>query len=397
MAFSSKPWSTLCLLSLSVPALGFGSPFWFFSSAPDSTCPKGAECRKAAPCEIKEDACDKQKCEAKPCCETKTVTEVIKICEDPCHPTHCMWDAAISLGIGWRHDRIRQKISDHPATGAASWRSTYQDVSSVQGVLRFDGRIGNFLVNLEGDYAPNVGGNLHQNFKDPVDPALDTHFKFRKLNGYEADAMASIGYRLRFINGKHGRAYLVPQVGYRYSHQAYETYSQDDFVNRDLAAGNVRHFLQDQSPMHSEWFGPYIEARLSFIFWNHFHVDPYYQYYFLDYRARKKVALTSITIDPTLVGAPPTQQAVTKANLHNDNARGQSAGVDLFWQFENQFRLGAKGSWNTFETRNAKARVKVVTKTFATNPPVETTTLFKEDAHSHWTSYGFYVYGGYSF
>ncbi len=392
-----KRWSALYLLSLSIPALSFASPFWFFSSSPDSTCPKGAECRKAAPCEVKEDRCEKQKCEAKPCCTTKTVTEVIKICEDPCHPTHCAWDAALSLGIGYRHDRIRQKISNHTATGTPSWRSTYQDVSSVEGVLRFDARIHNFVLYVEGDYAPEVGGNLTQSFKNPVDPTLNTHFKFRKLNGYEADAMASIGYRLRFINSRDGQAFLVPGVGYRYSHQAYETYSQDDFVNRTLAAGNVRHSLQDQAPMHADWFGPYVEARLSFVFWNQFHIDPYYQYYFLDLRARKKVALTSITIDPTLVGAPPTQQVITKANIHNNSARGQSAGVDLYWQFKNQFRLGGKGSWNTFHTSDAKARVKVNQKTFATNPPVETTTLFKEDAHTHWTSYSFYLYGGYAF
>jgi hypothetical protein len=265
------------------------------------------------------------------------------------------------------------------------------------GVLRFDGRISNFLFGFEGDYAPETGGNIEQNLSFPATPSQNAHFKFRKLWGYEADAQATIGYRLEFINGRKGRAYLVPQVGYRYSHQAWETYSQDDYVNRNLNGGNARQFFQDQCPLHSEWFGPFIEARLSFIFWNHFHVDPYYQYHFLDYRARKRATMTTITINIDLPGALPNQQNMMKALVDNDSARGQSAGLDLFWQFENQFRLGAKGSWAMFETRKARGHLKSQVTTYATNPPVTTTNRYKEDAHTSWTTYSGYIYGGYSF
>lgn len=399
----NKPWSTLCLLSLSVPALGFGSPFWFFSSAPDTTCSKVDSCKKEkrAPEEMNkcEARCDELKCESpKACCVTKTVTDVITVCEDPCHPKHCNWDAALSFGIGYRHDNLDQKIRTHSSSAAAvNWKSHYEGVSSVMGVLRFDGRVSNFLFAFEGDYAPEVGANLNQSLSFPSNSAQNAHFKFRKLSGYEADAMASIGYRLEFINGKHGRAYLVPQVGYRYSHQAWETYSQDDYVNRALDGGNARQFLQDQCPMHSEWFGPFVEARLSFVFWNHMHVDPYYQYYFLDYRARKRATATTITIDDTLPGAISSQQNLMKALIHNDSARGQSAGVDLFWQFDNQVRLGAKGSWNMFETRKAKAHLKETVTTYGTNPPVTTVSHFKEEAHTGWTNYSIYLYAGYAF
>jgi hypothetical protein len=149
--------------------------------------------------------------------------------------------------------------------------------------------------------------------------------------------------------------------------------------------------------MHSEWFGPFIEARLSFVFWNHMHVDPYYQYHFLDYRARKRVAETSITLDPNVVGAPATQQQIRKAVIDNDSARGQSAGVDLYWQFNNRFRLGAKGSWIMFETHDARGHQKNTTTLLNTNPPVKTVSHFHEDAHAKWTSYSGYIYGGYSF
>lgn len=392
MAFN-KPWSTLCFLSLSVPALGFGSPFWFFSSAPDTTCSKAV--KHETKCESK---CEDLKCEApKPCCATKTVTEVIKVCEDPCHPTHCSWEAALSVGIGYRHDSLTQKTTPHSSSGIPSWKSKYRDISSVIGVLRFDGRVKNFLFAFEGDYAPETGANLMQDFNLSSNSASNMHYKFRKLTGYEADAWATVGYRLEFINGRHGKAYLVPQFGYRYSHQAWETYSQDDYTNRALNGGNVHNFMQDQCPMHSEWYGPFIEARLSFVFWDHFHVDPYYQYHFLDYRARKRASITSITIDTQIVGAVPTQQQLTKVNIDNDNARGQSAGLDLYWQFNNQFRLGAKGSWLMFETRDAKAHQKNTVTTFGSNPPVTTINNYSEDAHVSWTTYSGYIYGGYSF
>lgn len=390
----SKPWSTLCLLSLSVPALGIASPFWFFSSAPD-TCSKQAKTHvEESKCEAK---CEDLKCDApKPCCATKTYTEVVTVCENPCHPSHCNWDVALSVGIGYRHDRLHQKLHSHTASNPSSKRK-YNDISSMMGVFRVDARVKNIMFAFEGDYAPEVGGTLDRDLTYRNNSAQNLHYKFRKLTGYEADAMLSVGYRLEFINGRHGKAYLVPQVGYRYSHQAWETYSQDDYVNRALAGGNVRNFAQDQSPLHSEWYGPYIEARASFVFWNHMHVDPFYQYYFLDHHSRQRNSSTSITIDPTLTGAPSTNQILTKINVENDSARGQSAGVDFFWQFDNQVRVGAKGSWVSFETRKARGHIKNTVTTYATNPPVSAETHFKEDAHTSWKSYSAYAYIGYAF
>lgn len=403
----SKPWSTLCMLSLSVPALGFGSPFWFFSSAPDTTCPNVAAAPKAPidmVCEAKSDSkCDTKchpapQCEAKPCCETKTITEVVKVCHDPCNPVHPCWEVVLSFGIGYRHDRLSQKLEPHSSSGESNLKSHYRDFDSVMGVLRLDARVSNFLFGFEGDYAPVVDGRLDQDFHTSgTSSTQDSHFRFKKMSGYEADAQVTVGYRLEFINGRHGRAYLVPQFGYRYSHQSYETDSQDKFVNRNVLAGNVTQFMQDQSPMHSEWFGPFLEARLSFVFWDHLHVEPYYQYHFLDYRARKKFAVTNITNDPLAVGALPNQQEVTKSVIRNDSARGQSAGADIYWQFKNHFRLGAKGSWLMFQTENAKAHAKSSTTVFTSNPPVTTTHGFKEHAHATWTNYSVYIYGGYSF
>ena len=396
----NKPWSTLCLLSLSVPALGFGSPFWFFSSAPDSTCPNVAAAPQApidAVCKNECETKQQPKCEAKPCCETKTITEVIKVCEDPCHPKHPNWEAVLSFGIGYRHDRLTQKVDAHPSATQPSYKSKYRDFDSVMGVLRFDARVSNFLVGFEGDYSPVVDGKLNQDVDFSGNSAIDYHFRFKKMSGYEADAMVYVGYRLEFINGRHGRAYLVPQVGYRYSHQAYETDSQDDIVNRGLNAGNVTQFMQDQTPMHSEWFGPYVEAKLSFVFWDHLFVDPFYQYHFLDYRSRSKSALTNITNNPLAVGALPNTQQIIKTSIKNDCARGQSAGADIYWQFDNRFRLGAKGSWIMFQTDDAKGHVRDKTTTFTSNPPTSTTIHYKEDAHASWTGYSVYIYGGYSF
>jgi len=359
--------STLCLLSLTLPTLTQASNFWFLTHALPVPLAAKVENTAAQP--------SKQ--------ETKTIA-----------PKHGNWEAVLSLGIGYRHDNLHIKLSPSDSSGAASLKSHYKELSSVMGVLRFDARAQNFLFSLEGDYAPSTHGELSQTFDGTA--AQDASFSFNKLSGYEADAQAALGYRIQFFKGTNSRGYIIPQLGYRYSHQTYETYGQDEDVN-SFFSGNVTQFMQDQSPMHSEWFGPFLEIKLSFTFWDHFFIDPYYQYHFLDYRCREKYALTGMTVDPDLAGAPASQQTITKAITHNTGAHGQSAGLDLYWQFAGGFRLGAKAAWLHFVSENAKAHVSSANTPFTTNPPVTTVTHLHEDAHAHWTNYSAYLYGGYSF
>lgn len=387
----SKPWSTLCLLSLSLPALSFASPFWFFSSAPDSTCSKGS-CNKTE--HHKENVCEGNcpvPCDVKPCCKTETYTDVITICENPCRPSHCNWEVALSFGVGYRYDRLKQRYHTDADDVATGLKSKYNNINSVISVVRFDARAYNFMFGIEGDYSFLVNGHLKQHVTVPTSPASDSEFHFHKLNGYEADIMADVGYRLEFMGGRREKAYFIPTIGYRYSHQAYEAYSQKVFQNPHLVG--VTQIMQDQSPMHSEWYGPYLEAKFSFVFWDKLFINPFYQYHFLDYRAREKMALTTINTGVAL----GTSQEIAKTVFRNDSARGQSAGLDMYWQFDNGVRLGAKGSWLEFQTRDGKARTKQDTFAYTATPPVETTVHAKVDAKVTWTSYNAYLYVGYAF
>ena len=370
------PFTALSLLSLALPILGHSGNIWMFSGL-SQTAP-AAEATVAG---------------ATPDVAMSTMQQHNQTCQHKpkkCHKKN--WDATLSLGAGYRHDRLSQRLTPRDNSPFQRLKFKYRDIDSVMGVLRFDARYSNLLFNVEGDYSPVVSGTLSAPYNS--DPAINNvfDFRFKKLTGYEADAMASIGYRLLFINGSWSKAALIFQAGYRYSHQSYETESQD----RTTVGTNIS-ILQDQAPCHTEWFGPFIEGRISFCYHNRYYIQPFYQYHFLDYRSQREEAqkLYSFT-----GGTPPvTSDIIMRFWTHGDEARGQLGGADIFYQAPGKhLRLGIKGAYLDFQSRETRTKVRQRQTMFTSNPPTSTTTHPKyDDAHTNWKSFSIYGYAGYSF
>lgn len=367
------PFTTLCLLSLAIPILGHSGNIWLFTG---STHTAPATVNTGAPAAVKSEIAAAPK-NSKP------------------KPTQCHnknWDVSISVGPGYRHDRLSQRMTPrHHDSSFQRIKFKYRDVDSVMGVLRVDARWGNFLFNLEGDYSPVVCGTLSAPFNSDPNIANVFDFRFKKLSGYEADAMSSVGFRLPFINGSWSRAALIFQVGYRYSHQSYETDAQD----RTRTATDIS-ILQDQAPSHSEWFGPFVEGRISFSYLDRYYIQPFYQYHFLDYRAQRKEAQKVYSFAG---GAPPVPfDFITEFWTQGDDARGQLGGLDFFYQPPRKhLKLGIKAAYLDFESRKTKTHTRERQTTFSTNPPTNTNLEPKYDSHANWQSFSIYGYAGYNF
>ncbi len=391
---TKAPFSKLCLLSLTIPLLGHAGNSWLFNGSPTETAitPELASSSKTVPPVCKKE-CDVPECEAKPCCETKTRTEVITICEDPCHPTHCKWDVVLSAGLGYRHDRLNQRFKPTPSTSPQqNAKFKYNGVDSVMGLLRLDARYSNFLLSVEGDYSPVVSGSMSSHFNTDTAVGDTFHFKNHKLTGYEADAMASVGYRLQFMHGYHARAALIFQVGYRYSHQAWETEKQSR-----ASRGTFISILQDQGPMHSEWFGPFLEGRFSFAYRDKFYFQPFYQYHFLDYRSQRKEAQK--VYDYTVVGTPPVPlDILTRFTTEGNHATGQLGGIDLFYDRPGyHYRFGIKTTYLRFVSNKSHTNATEKQVLLVTNPPGSINGKLKYRTHSTWESFNIALYAGYSF
>lgn len=307
----------------------------------------------------------------------------------PITPSRKRGDCAFSIGIGYRYDQFSQhNTPKNPHLQRIKWK--YQDINSVMAIARIDARYRNWLFTFEGDYSPLISANSSVLFN--VDPTVERpfHFKFNHLSGYEADAMASIGYRFLFLNDHSFRAAILFQVGYRYSHQSYETTQQS-------LASNTPSFvsiLHDQTAMHAEWFGPFLEARLSLSYCKAFYFQPFYQYHLLDHRVRQEEAQKVYFYEKDLVF--PSDFLVTLVTKNN-HARGQLSGFDFYYQQQKGLRVGLKGAYLSFGSNQARTKTRIKEVSLNINPPTSTTSHLTYHAHTKWTSYSIAAYAGYNF
>jgi hypothetical protein len=129
------PYTTLCLLSLAVPALGHGNNIWLFTTA-SKAAPIATESNSAGSSEIAMAT------------KSSSVPQVKE--EKKCRKN---WEGAITLGAGYRHDHLSQRYNPRKSGSAERLKFKYNGVDSVMALVRLDGRIGNFLAYLEGTIA----------------------------------------------------------------------------------------------------------------------------------------------------------------------------------------------------------------------------------------------------
>lgn len=370
---AKAPFSTLCLLSLAVPLLGHARS-WLFSGTSENN---DVTIESAIPASSEIAMSSRMSSPSNP--------------NPPPNQSKKIWECAASIGIGYRQDKISQRYTPTHNSALQRVKFKYHDVNSVMGLVRFDARVSNFLFNLEGDYSPVVSGMLSAPFNTDADVGRDFNFHFKKLTGYEADAMASVGYRLQFMNGCRSRAALIFQVGYRYSHQTYETDAQSKSSKTTFVS-----ILQDQAPMHSEWFGPFLEGRISFSYLDQFYFQPFYQYHFLDYRAQRHEAQKVYSYAG---GSPPVPfDFLVKFTTQGDEGRGQLAGIDTFYQPKcTHLRFGLKGTYLEFQSNETKTKAKLREVFLSTNPSTSVYSKPKYHSHANWHSYSISGYAGYSF
>jgi hypothetical protein len=300
------------------------------------------------------------------------------------------WEIDTSLGIGYRQDQMKNTLYSPKGTAEQTYKEKDKDFQSVMEVLKIDARFYDFLINIEGDYSPLVSGRVKNDFIAPAGITETFFYKFKKVIGYEADAMGSIGYQFNFFKNKTTHLRFIPQVGYRYSTQVFEPQGESSFtVQPNHDAVTILSYLE---ATHKEWFGPYLEAIVSLSFQDRWFIEPFYQYHFLRFRER------DILTDKFI----PFQNASTsditwRAFMDGNAAHGQAGGLNLYYQTKCHLKWGVKASALSFKTGRFKSHAHRTFRIYSGFPVLEKKNVLVQKSKGSWKNFSVYTYLGYEF
>jgi hypothetical protein len=208
------------------------------------------------------------------------------------------WKAHHSACIGYRRDR--QKFNQTTST------SEYTNRNSLQLLIGSHLEWHRCVFNIRGSYGWLVNGNFHYRGER-------SYPSYSLGAGYAADVAAEVGYRLKWINEEAFGFSVIPLVGYNYSHLM------------NFTKGEKRPNTFFPNPNQQDWFGPFLEGRMEFRFWESSEWSFFYRYYWLDVRSKFTVAIDDVRANSIYKGT---------------NIARQMGGTDLRYRFKSGFNIG---------------------------------------------------------
>ncbi len=303
------------------------------------------------------------------------------------------WKHHHLASVGYRRDR--QKWSEI-ATKAA-----YTDRNSLQLILGSYLEWHRIVLSLTGRYGWLVNGNFH--FSAPGSRFSEPLF-FGQMNlgaGYSADAIGTAGIRIPLCNCKDIGISLIPSGGYQYSHLMNFPEGERRFALPDppalLPAGTSGFALaRFPNPNQQDWFGPFIEGRLEFRFWQNCDWNLFYQYHWPSVRSKSKEE-----IDLYLFNPPATVTAIElfrTASIYRANyIEKQLAGTELKYRTPSGWNFGLYFEGSSAWTHKARYKSKMTREQYLLFPTGVTTASFDEPASIHWVCYQVNLSLGYQF
>lgn len=239
--------------------------------------------------------------------------------------------------VGYRRDR--QKFAGGIGIDNVSQNSQYRDRNTLQLLLGSHLEWHKLVLGFRGSYGWLLNGNLHTtgtHIADIMPHSVDTY----KLGaGYTADVQGALGYRFAVWNSRNTTVSLIPSGGYKYSHIMNDPQGQKEHIGTTLG-GLVADWTIDliRKPNQQDWFGPYVEGRLEFLFWECCEWGLFYQYHWPTFRSRSK-ELEFLSQYPPGFGDTSDVQDVRFNSMYKGSFIGkQLGGTD--------FRYRAKSGWN---------------------------------------------------
>jgi hypothetical protein len=295
--------------------------------------------------------------------------------------TKSYWTHHHSASVGYRRDR--------QFFGSAEATQSIHDRNSLELLLGSHLEYNHFLVYLRGGYGWLIDGKidsavLGNSFTEP--------FSFGQYDlgaGYTADVMGGIGLQFTLLDCPNLLIALIPVGGYKYSHLM-------NFPSGENRSGGQNGFASATylKPNQQDWYGPFAEARLKFIFLKNYECLFFYQYHRPSIRSKFKQAIDVYSLDPALTELDLFSfSTLYKAR----SAVKQLGGFEFRYHGASGWNFGAHFEGSAAWSHKAHALSKIEQEPYTLTPTGVTTRSFDERASIHWVCYEASISLGYQF
>lgn len=311
------------------------------------------------------------------------------------------FQATVYQGLGYRYDHQKTKFYYFGDPSILNTVSELKDRNTIQTVLGANISYKNFFFLIQGDYGWLINGT-----QDIINPGNNvdepTAFTgFHLGSGYTTDIQAAVGYDIRLVKTEGFRFGLVPAVGYKYWHMMNwrEGEKRFDLPSPPIVLPPIlTGFALDrqQRPDQQDWFGTYVQAGLSFKWFERARLDLFYQYHFMNLRTKNGTATDLYTFFPanTLVAQQTYRYDI---NTYSNHVYAQVGSLDFAYLLTAHWQLGLQFEGSQVWSHRATTKIKTVKEEFVLPPVGTTTSTVYSQTKISWTSYKANAYIGYAF
>ncbi len=303
------------------------------------------------------------------------------------------WKFHHLASVGYRRDR---QAFQEPQS-----KQSITDRNALELLLGSHVEYKHFVLYLQGGYGWLLNGHfnaaaLGNGFGEPL-----SFGRYDLGAGYNADCSAALGLQFKLIDSSNFFFALIPFGGYKYSHLMNFVQGESRYTIPSppvlLTPGTSGFALgRFPEPNQQDWFGPFAEARLKFLFWKNVEWLLFYQYHRPSMRSKFQEEVDLYLFNPadTAVAIELFRtQGIYKARASTK----QLAGTDLKYHGSSGWNFGLHFEGSSTWTDNARYLAKRTKEQYLLAPVGVTTELFDETASIHWVCYEASMSFGYQF
>lgn len=300
------------------------------------------------------------------------------------------WEYHHSASLGLRRDR--QKFAD------SATKQMIENRNTLQLILGTHLEVHHMVFQMRGQYGWLVRGeNEYLSRGGPKYPGgVLFHSNFKLGGGYTADLQGAAGVRIELYSNPKFDFSFLPSAGYKYSHV--KNFSEGLDRNSSLILLNSPGFIGFSQgilpkPNQQDWFGPFLEGRVEFRFWEKLNFNLYYQFHWTALRSKNQELLNLSFSNPNSPTTPIVEYTLKDMVYKSRINYGQLGGVYLRYISEFGLDYGF-----LFEGISVYSTTAPLTRRIREDflAPVPSVVQRREDARGsiHWVNYQVSIFLG---
>ncbi|HSX26727.1 MAG TPA: hypothetical protein VLE89_06950 [Chlamydiales bacterium] len=303
--------------------------------------------------------------------------------------------------LGYRYDRQQFDEFVHGLPNTMKSQTTIHGRSTLTLKVGSHTQYKSAILGIHGGYGWLIDGNWdYSNKGNGVNEPFSLN-NFLLGAGYTADVQGSLGWEFKVFKSPSFKFSFIPGAGYRYAHIMNWAENEKSFPIPTppafLSAGTSGEIRTSfPKPNQQDWFGPIVDARIRFRFWDIGQWDLYYQYHSLTLRSTSRLDYDTYLYNPasTLTLA---QRVRASSLIKADGVGTQLGGTEIRIHRATGWTFGIYFEGSSTWTRSASNQIKQKTETNFPAPLVVIDTWVNEHEEVFWVNYSTSIFMGYKF